>query len=212
MSKDDDWYYYLPLTMLALRSQIKEDLDSTTSEVVYGTQLRLPGEFFEKNQCTKHVSSKFINAQQKFLSRFKYHESRFPTTRTTYVDPHLNKCRHVFIRNDATRTPLQPTYDGPFKVLHRTPKYFKVLKNTKVYTVSVDRLKAANLISDFLLEDDDLVTNEPSISDNDHTFPKLPSRQSKSLLNPRKAQPHPTTRTRTRRIKPPQRFQDYELM
>ena len=38
---------------------------------------------------------------------------------------------------------------SPFKVLYRTPKYFKVLKNFKDYTVSVDRLKAANLLTVF---------------------------------------------------------------
>jgi len=50
LSQDSNWYYSLPLTMLALRTQIKEDLDSSTSEIVFGTQLRLPGELFEINQ------------------------------------------------------------------------------------------------------------------------------------------------------------------
>ena len=50
LSKDSNWNYSLPLTVLAIRSQVKEDLDCTTSEIVFGTQLRLPGEFFEQNQ------------------------------------------------------------------------------------------------------------------------------------------------------------------
>ena len=75
-------------------------------------------------------------------------------------DPQLNHCRHVFIRNDAVRSPLHPTYDSPFKVLYRTPKYFKVLKNCKGYTVSVDKLKAANLLTDFLYSDDSLKNNK----------------------------------------------------
>ena len=33
--------------MLALRSQTKEDLDVASSEIVFGTNLRLSGEFFE---------------------------------------------------------------------------------------------------------------------------------------------------------------------
>ena len=40
--KDSKWYFYLPLTMLALQSQVKEDLKCISSETVFGTQLCLP--------------------------------------------------------------------------------------------------------------------------------------------------------------------------
>ena len=113
--------------MLALRSREKEDLECTFSEIVYGTQLCLPGEFFESFHTKKGVTPLFIAAQQKFISNFKYQESRFPDTSKSYVDPQLNHCRHVFIRNDAVRSPLHPTCDGPFKVLNRIPKYFKAV-------------------------------------------------------------------------------------
>ena len=124
--------------MLAIRSQVKEDLGCTASEIVFSTQLRLPGKFFEQNQNQTVPTSKFVETQQKFLSQFKYRESRFPTNQKTYVDPKLSRCKYVFIRNDATRSPLQPTYDGPYKVLQRIPKYFKVQRNSREYTVSVD--------------------------------------------------------------------------
>ena len=42
----DRWMESLPLVMLGIRSTIKEDLGCTTAEMVYGSTLRLPGEFF----------------------------------------------------------------------------------------------------------------------------------------------------------------------
>ena len=59
-SEDSNWHFFLPLTMLALRALVKEDLDSTASEIVFGTQLRLPGEFFIKTQNQTKPTSKFV--------------------------------------------------------------------------------------------------------------------------------------------------------
>ncbi len=36
----------LPLILLGIRTVLKEDISATTAEMVYGTTLRLPGEFF----------------------------------------------------------------------------------------------------------------------------------------------------------------------
>ena len=109
--------------MLALRSQIKQDLDCSTCEFVFGSQL--PGKFFEFTKPHTYPSLQFVNAQQKFLCKFQYREPRFPTERKTYVDPHLNQCKHVFIRNDAVRSPSQPTYDIPFKAVRVLQNIFK---------------------------------------------------------------------------------------
>ena len=54
----------------------------------------------------------------------------------------LQSCTHVFVRRDAVKKPLQPPYDGPYKVLDRQDKYFKLWKTD---TFSVDRLKPAHL-------------------------------------------------------------------
>ena len=41
------WTEALPLIMLGIRTARKEDLQCSTAELVYGTTLRLPGEFFD---------------------------------------------------------------------------------------------------------------------------------------------------------------------
>ena len=198
--------FLLTVNYASLRSQIKQDLDCSSCEIVFGSQLCLPGEFFKFTKLHTNPSLQFVNAKQKFLSKFQYREPRFPTECKTYVDSHLKQCKHVFIRNDAVRSLLQPTYDGPFKVVQRTPKYFKVICNAKDYTVSVDRLKAAFLLTDFLQSGETRMTNNQIISGNDQHVSHPTSRNNKQrpyLL-------HRTNFTRTRQIKLPLRYQDYD--
>lgn len=60
-----------------------------------------------------------------------------------FVYPNIKTASHVFIRNDAVRTPLQQPYEGPYKVLERKEKYFKLLIKNRKVNVSIDRLKSA---------------------------------------------------------------------
>lgn len=49
------WTLALPFVLLGLRSVIKEDINATASELVYGTTLRLPSDFFQETG-TNNVS------------------------------------------------------------------------------------------------------------------------------------------------------------
>ncbi|KAH9579242.1 hypothetical protein MS3_00009460 [Schistosoma haematobium] len=57
----------------------------------------------------------------------------------------LSTCSHVFIRVDSVRKPLQQPYEGPFHVIARHGKTFKVDRHGRVEIVSIDRLKPAHV-------------------------------------------------------------------
>lgn len=73
--------------------------------------------------------------------------TRIPSTRSTFVSPHLAKCAHVFIRHGGVKAPLQPSYDGPFPVVCRDTKSITVQIKNKEKVVSIDRVKPTNLDS-----------------------------------------------------------------
>lgn len=139
------WANELPLIMLGLRSTLKEDIDATPAEMLYGKTIRLPPDYFiqpqqSNNECefVKHLRSTMQQIRAQTPSHHK-NSDKF------YVQKELINSSHVFVRHDAVRTPLQQPYDGPYKVIERNSKHFKININGKHKTISIDRLKTAFL-------------------------------------------------------------------
>ncbi|UYV68430.1 hypothetical protein LAZ67_5004295 [Cordylochernes scorpioides] len=63
--------------------------------------------------------------------------------RHVYVPKPLETCSHVYLRRDLILPPLAPTYDGPYEVLFRKPKIYKLKIKKRSTWVSIDRLKPA---------------------------------------------------------------------
>ena len=51
----------------------------------------------------------------------------------------------MFVRRDAHRPPLCQPYEGPFRVVEKDSKFFRLDMGGKTETVSLDRLKPAFL-------------------------------------------------------------------
>ncbi|VDP65954.1 unnamed protein product [Schistosoma curassoni] len=64
----------------------------------------------------------------------------------------ISTCTHVFIRVGSVRKPLEQPYEGPFHVITRHEKTFKVDRHGRVEIVSIDRLKPAH-VDDSALSD-----------------------------------------------------------
>ena len=139
-----NWYTHLPWVLLGIRTSVKEDLGTSSAELVYGSAIALPGEFFNPTTSSPTVLLKEIRDSIRSLSPTQM--SRHGR-HSEHVPRELLVCEFVFLRTDKHRTPLQPPYTGPFRVLQRRPKNFKIDVGGRKETVSVDRLKPAFLDS-----------------------------------------------------------------
>lgn len=148
---DGSWSDELQTVMLGLRTAIRSDSGISAAELVYGQTITLPGEFYLQESQNRMDGHEYLEKLRRVISRNqpapRYHSS----ARNIFVHPDLDTSEYVFIRNDAVRKPLQPPYDGPFKVVKRTGKYYSVQLPNRRTQVSVDRLKPAYLLKE---EDD----------------------------------------------------------
>ena len=139
----NDWFHHLPWVMLGLRTCPKEGLDASPAEMVYGEPLVVPGEFFP-SEVTQDARQELERARMK-AGRLRPFRPTKTTERPSYVNKDLLKTEYVFVRNDAHRPPLCPSYRGPFFVIKRNDKAFQLRCARGPDWVSIDRLKPAYL-------------------------------------------------------------------
>ena len=139
------WTETLPLVMLGIRTAVKSDLGCCAAELVYGTTIRLPGQFVAPSQTDCDLEpSNYVHRLRKQMQNLRPQPTR-AQQRKPHVHPDLSTCTHVFVRHDAVKKPLQPPYDGPFEVIRRADKFFIVQLKGRQDSVSLDRLKPAYL-------------------------------------------------------------------
>ncbi|KFM67913.1 Gag-Pol polyprotein, partial [Stegodyphus mimosarum] len=142
------WTEALPLVLLGLRTAFKEDIGSTCAEMLYGATLRLPGEFFHPESTPVIDPPTFLQRLRETMSNISPTPASSHNQPSYFVHPALETSSHVFVRNDAIKPTLTPSYDGPFKVVKRTPKHFTIICNGKQSVIGIDRLKPAFLMQD----------------------------------------------------------------
>ena len=136
------WTDSLPMTLLGIRTALKHDLQCSVAELVYGSTLRW--EFFQQSPPFDDPASLVGRLKNTMPQLWATHVCPQPQQKV-HIDKELSSCTHVFVRKDSVRKPIQPPYDGPYRVLSREHKYFELDLNGRQDTVSVDRLKPAHL-------------------------------------------------------------------
>ena len=139
------WTITLPAVLLGVRSAVKERLGRSAAEMIYGTTLRLPGEFTK--QYTVDANTELENYSDKLrvaMSRLRLCPPR-DTQHNIFQFKEIATCTHVFLRRIAIAPPLTAPYDGPYKVVARSGRVMKILVKGKVETVSLDRVKPAHM-------------------------------------------------------------------
>lgn len=139
-----DWVNTLPAVLLGLRNCLKEDCQASAAEMVYGTTLRLPGEFFVDEEQTIGEGV-FAERHRQLMRKVKPTPIRHHQNRRAFTFNTLFTCTHAFLRVE-TKSSLVPPYQGPYRIVRRVSDYvFEVDVDGKTQTVSTERLKPALL-------------------------------------------------------------------
>ncbi|BHF84632.1 hypothetical protein SprV_0902778300 [Sparganum proliferum] len=139
----ENWTDHLSLVLLGIRSALKPDLDCSAAELVFGATVRLPGEMISPTpQSAVEDPTNLLHRLRQFMRTLSPVPPR-PSVSESYLEKDLATCSHVYLRCDRVRRPLEPPYDGPFRVISRGTKNFRIQRGTREEVVNVDRLKAA---------------------------------------------------------------------
>ncbi|XP_024867450.1 uncharacterized protein LOC112451802 [Temnothorax curvispinosus] len=134
---------------MGIRAAWKEDLNATPAELVFGESIRLPGQFLSTQETTsKADTDDLITRLKQTINRLSPKIKRHGQ-RSTFVFKNMQTTPRVFLRHDAPHGALQPPYDGPYEVVNRGEKTFKLKINGRTINVSIDRIKPA-----YTLEED----------------------------------------------------------
>ena len=113
-----DWADELPWVLLGIRTAPKEDLNSSSAELVSGAPLTVPGDFLATPSGREEPSTILPELREKVGKLAPVPTTRHGSSRTS-VPPTLHDSQFVFIRRDSHRIPLQRPYEGPFQVIER---------------------------------------------------------------------------------------------
>lgn len=152
-----DWSHDLPTVLLGLRNTIRQDCNISAAQMVFGCNVRIPGIFFEDSKKNNVTPESFVEHLQRSIQNIKPIPSLRKSTQNTFVYKEMRTCDFVFVRTDAVKKPLVAPYEGPYKVLERHEKYFKIQLPNRISVVSIDRLKPA-----FIVHEVDEPENAPS--------------------------------------------------
>lgn len=148
---DTNWPRTLPTVLLGLRSHVRSDTGASPAEFLFGTTLRLPGEFFLPDDFVSDPNI-FINEFREYMRLVRPVPVAHKYKTRAFVFKELHSCSHVFLRN-MVKNSLERPYTGPHKVLQRvSERVFKIEVNGAAKCVSVELLKPAHLIADDLVD------------------------------------------------------------
>ena len=138
------WSQELPLVLLGIRTAVKEDIGCSAAEMLYGQALKIPGELFIKatSPTDNTDTSDFVVKLRENMRNILPKDSRDSTSKC-FIPKDLENNGHAFVRVDKVKPGLSQPYEGPYKIIRRTRKYYVLDVKGKNTSISIDRLKPA---------------------------------------------------------------------
>ena len=141
------WSDHLHSIVLTLNNLTVDCNHFTPYQKVFGQPALLPGMcLFESVEPQSEPNVPTIRV---FFENMRMHHRRARPLRdnNAYIEKNLFTCDLVWVKEEAPSSPLSPLYHGPYKVLNRHEKFFSILTNAGLTSVSVDRIKAATTLT-----------------------------------------------------------------
>ncbi|XP_064478563.1 uncharacterized protein LOC135391923 [Ornithodoros turicata] len=137
---------HLPWVLLGLRSSLKQDLQCSHSDLVFGCPLRLPGDFLSSPSPAPPSAHDFAAQLRDHFRDLQPVSPRQPSNRKIFVHPDLKTSFHVFVRADHVTPPLSPAYTGPHRLLAQDQKTVTADINGRPEVLTKDRKSEARLL------------------------------------------------------------------
>lgn len=148
---NNNWVRSLSTVLLGLRAHVRNDTGASPAEFLFGTTIRLPGEFFLPDDFTPDPRF-FVEEFRQYMRQVRPVPVVHKNKARAFCFKELKDCSHVFLRNVAKKS-LERPYSGPHKVLKRPSDYvFEIEINGNAKNVSIELLKPAFFMSDELSE------------------------------------------------------------
>ena len=195
------WFWRLPLVLLAIRTTIKPDVGATPPDLVFGEGVAVPGCLLSS---TPSSEEELQQQSRQTLANLRMEVERLQPTQTSahriqrvQLPTDLQTASHVFIKRGGVTGTLSTPYTGPYRVVERQPTFFKVsIPGRGVESVALARIKPACVAP---LDEDDPEPPEPV------TPPSPPPPGRRPGIRTRQPQPtdRQTRQSRQRDAQPP---------
>ena len=184
------WYWKLPMALLAIRTTLKPDIGASPADLVFGEGLALPGSLIKTSDP---ADDDILRRQASTLANLRLEVARLQPTQTSthriprvFIPKNLETTSHVFIRRGGVQPTLSTPYEGPYRVISRTPTGYRVrLPGGRTELIALNRLKPA-----FVSGEDVTAEEPPDLDDEQPPSPPPPGRRPGF----RTRTPEPTTR------------------
>ena len=107
------------MVLLGIRTAVKEDLHCTATELVYGTTLHVPGEFFTITSPAIITSLTITPDPASYVAKLKGSIKQLQDSPIrvkphwkVYINKDLPTSMHMLVHPDTVCKPLQPPCDG----------------------------------------------------------------------------------------------------
>ena len=156
----NQWTEELPAVLLGLRTALRNSNNLSPAMMTYGTTLRLPSDFIVPSK-TDINENDYVRRLMETMASVR----SVPRSNNSHTEPFIHKdlgtCTHVFVRNDTVRSPLTPPYEGPYEIIKRYDKFFKIKLPLRTSVISLDRLKPAYIYNEPHCEVQHSEANQP---------------------------------------------------